>query len=765
MSEKEFPVLSDPAYRIEAELGEGGGGVVYKAWHTRLQKHVVLKRIKDESGLLQSSRQRGEADILKNLKHANLPQLYDFLEDPGGVYTVIEFIPGQSFAELLKEGQKFTQQQAVRWAEQLASALSYLHGQTPPVLHSDIKPGNIMLAPEGDVCLIDFNISLVLAGEDTEMIGLSHGYASPEQYGPQELPRAASAARGKQPAAAESADGFTDVETVYTRAGGGDTDVETVYTRTGGGGVADAETVYTQPGGKTAADVDTDVDTDFTGAGPAATDFTPGAPPAYPQQAAQQPLPPSSARRRAVIRLDARSDIYSLGATLYHIVTGEKPALATGQVKPLSKFKLPLSKAFVYIIERCMEPDPARRFQSAAGLHEAVANIHRLDGRWKSHRRKTAMAAALLTVLFALSCATALFGWQRMAAEAEEAYNSHVLRIAGEDGEAAYGAAVAMFPENPAAYRERALKLYQAGRYEDCIEYVREAIAKLSAYGHDEAGILKIGEIYYIQGNAYFESEDDVNALAAYEAAIRNNPGNADIYRDYAIALVRRGDIRRAEDMLSDMSSMNLGSDSLNLLRGEIAYATGDDESAIRLLKEVLRETGSDHIRSRAYLICDRAYRRLPDLVDDEIALLQDALRELPANYMFFIRDRLADAYARAGDYSEAIRLLEELRRGGGVAFATWQNIGVLYQRIGDFDGARAVFGEMLAAYPNDYRPPMRLAYLGLEEQGALPADDRDYGEAAAYYQQARALSPADDMEMIILDGLIAELRQNNWIE
>jgi len=188
-----LPVLSDPAYSIEAELGAGGGSVVYKAWHSRLQKYVVLKRIKDESGLIQSGLQRAEVDILKNLKHTYLPQLYDFLDDPSGVYTVMEFIPGRSFAELLKETPRFGQKDVVRWAEQLSGALAYLHGQNPTVLHSDIKPANIMLTPEGDLCLIDFNISLLLDGDDAKALGLSHGYASPEQYGPPGL------ASGKQP--------------------------------------------------------------------------------------------------------------------------------------------------------------------------------------------------------------------------------------------------------------------------------------------------------------------------------------------------------------------------------------------------------------------------------------------------------------------------------------------------------------------------------------------------------------------------------------
>ena len=429
-----LPVLSDPAYRIEAELGSGGGSVVYKAWHTRLQKYVVLKRIKDESGLIQSGLQRGEVDILKNLKHTYLPQLYDFLDDPSGVYTVIEFIPGRSFAELLKEGRRFEQKDVVRWAQQLSGALAYLHGQKPTVLHSDIKPANIMLTPEGDVCLIDFNISLVLEGGDAQVLGLSHGYASPEQYGPPGL-----APDKRQPPT------------------GGDPGATVLD-----GGAFDPSIT----------DLSTGNTTDL---GPA----RPGSRAPYAPQPQQQNQYASSEQRRDRIRLDARSDIYSFGATMYHLLTGVRPEIATGDSKPLSKYgNLGLSEAFVYIIERCMERDPWKRFQSAADLHDAISNIHRLDNRWKRQRIKTVATVVVLSVCLAASGAAAVLGMRLMGSEKLEKYNTLVIDIASDGGSAAFDSAILLFPEKPAAYREQALKLFTAGAFEDTIEFVRSAMAK-----------------------------------------------------------------------------------------------------------------------------------------------------------------------------------------------------------------------------------------------------------------------------------------------
>ena len=174
-----FNKLED-TYEILEELGSGGGGTIFKAYHKRLQKYVVIKKMHDEVKDLLDKRM--ETDILKNLRHSYLPQVLDFLEIENSVYTVMDFIPGKSFYQLLQEKRKFTQKEIVKWARQLAEALTYLHEQTTPIIHGDIKPANIMLTPKEDICLIDFNISSFFEGNGVVAVGYSDGYSPIEQY-------------------------------------------------------------------------------------------------------------------------------------------------------------------------------------------------------------------------------------------------------------------------------------------------------------------------------------------------------------------------------------------------------------------------------------------------------------------------------------------------------------------------------------------------------------------------------------------------------
>lgn len=166
-------------YQIIQEIGQGGTGIIYLAEHLRLRKKVVVKKVKDH--FVGQINGRAEVDILKRLHHTCLPQVYDFLVIGTSIYTVMEYVEGCDLQQYLDKGYQFPEQTVRAWMLQLSEVLEYLHSQNPPILHSDIKPANLMVTPQGNICLIDFNISL--DGENSKDIqGISPWYAAPEQY-------------------------------------------------------------------------------------------------------------------------------------------------------------------------------------------------------------------------------------------------------------------------------------------------------------------------------------------------------------------------------------------------------------------------------------------------------------------------------------------------------------------------------------------------------------------------------------------------------
>ncbi|MGA9397834.1 MAG: protein kinase [Anaerolineaceae bacterium] len=172
-------------YKIERILGQGGMGAVYLAHDQNLDQKVAVKVNRDPSE--QASRQFiKEAQLLAALRHPNLPRVIDYFVSGMDEILVMDYIPGVDLSALIKDQGAQPLEKVMPWVEQLGSALSYMHSQKPPVIHRDIKPGNIKLTPTGVVMLVDFGIAK--ASEISQMTatgatGYTPGFAPPEQMG------------------------------------------------------------------------------------------------------------------------------------------------------------------------------------------------------------------------------------------------------------------------------------------------------------------------------------------------------------------------------------------------------------------------------------------------------------------------------------------------------------------------------------------------------------------------------------------------------
>jgi hypothetical protein len=172
-------------YRVIRPLGRGGMGAVYEAFDERLSRSVALKETLVETDELRRAFGR-EARLLANLRHPALPKVLDHFEEHGGLFLVMEFIPGDDLGRLLELGRAFAPAEVLGWAEQLLGALEYLHGLRPPVLHRDIKPSNLKTVSPGHVVLLDFGLAKGSAGQmtrtgDASLLGYSPAYSPLEQ--------------------------------------------------------------------------------------------------------------------------------------------------------------------------------------------------------------------------------------------------------------------------------------------------------------------------------------------------------------------------------------------------------------------------------------------------------------------------------------------------------------------------------------------------------------------------------------------------------
>ncbi len=285
----------DGKFKIVQVLGEGGMGTVYKVeqagsagtapYYYAVKELLIEQNVSAEERKTAIERFGKEIALLRDLKHPRIPSLMLPFEDRGNYYFAMEFVPGKSLEKMLETAQgPLPEEQVIKWGMQICEALSYIHSRVPPIILRDLKPGNIMITPDGEARLIDFGIARRFDPNkrtNTENLG-TISYASPEHLGS-----------------------------------------------------------ITMPGQK---------------------------------RSAQNP--------GQLVQTDARSDIYSLGATLYHLLTNyepdpiqtpapgsilaKNPRLRTIQVG--NKIICPIEQ----VIIKAMQQNSAQRFQSAEAMRVAL---------------------------------------------------------------------------------------------------------------------------------------------------------------------------------------------------------------------------------------------------------------------------------------------------------------------------------------------------------------------------------------------------------
>jgi serine/threonine-protein kinase len=180
-------------YELGELLGRGGMAEVRKGHDTRLGRVVAIKRLRTDlaSDATFQARFRREAQSAASLNHPAIVAVYDTGEEPAsdgsGVsqpYIVMEFVAGRTLRDILREGRKILPERALEITSGVLSALDYSH--RAGIIHRDIKPGNVMLTPSGDVKVMDFGIARAISDASSTMtqtaavVGTAQ-YLSPEQ--------------------------------------------------------------------------------------------------------------------------------------------------------------------------------------------------------------------------------------------------------------------------------------------------------------------------------------------------------------------------------------------------------------------------------------------------------------------------------------------------------------------------------------------------------------------------------------------------------
>ena len=172
-------------YRIIEEIGRGAMGVVYRAIDPLIERELAIKTLLPDlpEEVVAEVRERflREARSAGKLSHPNIAVIFDVGEENGVAYIAMELLPGRSLQQILSEPERIPFDTAAELAAQVAEALDHAHGHA--IVHRDVKPANVVVAPSGNAKLTDFGIAYVPSSDLTQAGAMpgSPRYMSPEQ--------------------------------------------------------------------------------------------------------------------------------------------------------------------------------------------------------------------------------------------------------------------------------------------------------------------------------------------------------------------------------------------------------------------------------------------------------------------------------------------------------------------------------------------------------------------------------------------------------
>ena len=444
---------------------------------------------------------------------------------------------------------------------------------------------------------------------------------------------------------------------------------------------------------------------------------------------------------------DARTDIYNLGATMYHLLTGVNPSEPPYELYPIRRWDERLSNGLEKIILRATRKDPEKRFNDCKEMSYALQHFRDLDDSYiATQKRKILLFAASLILSFSFfSMAIVVNGMEKR--EISKVYNNYLseaaLKIASDGGENAVDAnvlklfqdAINISPQSTEAYI-RMLDYYcDLGQTRNGLM----AISAMIASGRGDLGknddlMMKIGQIYFLGNSKDTEFNVDYGTAARYfEKVDTKKYPQAKYYSSLSRSLSEIG-----TDWNMIVKDMNNVDEYLNT---EI-----DEEEKIEIYI-----TLSKIYRANAFAIQkvgEKPFDKAMELLNkaDEILKSPYMDKDLKDKYLPEVYFGLADAYYRRGnvdiheksskdDLYEAISYYEQY-----LTFATatqsilFENrIGDIYRTLGEYNKAADEYNRLIEKYPDD-----ATAYISLATM--LLMDMKDVNTSAMIYTKASEL-------------------------
>lgn len=616
--------ILDGRYEILKEIGRGGMSVVYLAMDNRLNKSVAVKDIRKEDHINQELLMNSlvaEANTLKKLDHAFLPKIYDIIESGEDIYVVMDYIDGETLQEKFNREGPISAEYVIDWAKKLSDVLNYLHTRKPnPIIYRDMKPGNIMLTPEGDIKLIDFGISREYKEEsitDTTSLGTKI-YAAPEQL------------IGKQ--------------------------------------------------------------------------------------------------------TDARTDIYSLGLTIYYLVTGKSIAEPPFEIMPIRYWDPTLPEALEYIIDKCTRSEPNDRYQSCEELLYDLENINKLTKSYKKEIYKRFIFFVIPVTFLFLFSITSLLGFHGIKKEKFQDYMNLINEaiIAQMDGDDVRSIelleqAIQVDDKRSNAY----INLLDIYINRDDVD---TGLAKIESYINDKYGnVHKNNEILFKVGMIYFDVKRDYHSALKYFRMVDDEEIEA---------------VQYYKSLATTMSSLNIDYEEFakRLLEfDEYNESLPNDQRKIEnyyALANIFLSYKSQikNANTIAINIIQKAMNLLNILDDEQLNGMYESSFQYKIAQAYYSRAIHSTSQSKAReDYQKAIEYFNQLiEQDVPETENHLVTVGIIFREMKEYKLAREQFEKVIQQYPDNVHAYIELGDLLIDQELNKREKQRNFTKVLEIFEEVK---------------------------
>ena len=477
---------------------------------------------------------------------------------------------------------------------------------------------------------------------------------------------------------------------------------------------------------------------------------------------------------------DARTDIYALGVTMYHLLTGKSPYEPPYQFVPVRQLVPDLSHGIEYILNKCVQSEPADRYQSTAELLDDLNNMYRFDRAWKKYKRAKRLRTALVAVMLAASAGLIAGGWTVMGQEKEAAYFELLEQASGlyaSDPMAAIPVldqARELFPDRIDPDRQQTYVLYLSGDWEGCVEYGTSVLAK---HGSDMQTRITMAAAQFELG--------DYEAAAAGFGQERDLP--IDYLRDYAVCLGRLGQPDKAQQVLENLTDLGAHPDVTQYVQGEVYLAQENYLDAQDAFLSALDLSESNALTRRCYVSLSTLYRNcavldrtsispIPNPSTRSVEILAQAVVQDFLRYDSTLWESLAQAYWESFHTDESVPAsylqsaadcFQRVIDLGITKEYLYTNVYAIYYEMANYEQAEQALISYQQMFPDQYTPHALRGILLITIENQKPQDDRDFSRAASEYELAGTLIKSSDDTTYYqqLGTLIDALRTEHWLE